>query len=83
MMHVMHTKLTLRMEEDLVRRAKAEAAQRGKSVSQMFGDFVANLEPVDSETRPLPPVTRSLLGLLRESPDSEEAYKAHLEIKHG
>ena len=32
----MQTKLTLRLEEQLIERAKAHAKKRGKSVSQMW-----------------------------------------------
>ena len=45
-MYVMNTKLTLRMDDELVRRAKAEGARRGKSVSQMVEEFVDSLSAV-------------------------------------
>lgn len=76
-MHVMNTKLTLRMDDELVRQAKVQAAQRGKSVSQMFGEFVASLE-TRSSSRRLPPVTDSLLGVMKGHRVSEEDYKKHL-----
>ena len=41
-LYVMNTKLTLRMDEVLVRQAKTQAARRGKSVSRMFAEFVAS-----------------------------------------
>ena len=62
----MNTKLTLRMDEDIIHRAKTHAAQRGKSVSQMFGDYVFSLEPA-KEKPELPPTTKSLLGVLRNT----------------
>lgn len=59
----MQTKLTLRLEEQLIERAKAHAKKRGKSVSQMVADYFALL---DREDRPetLAPLTRSLHGAL-------------------
>jgi hypothetical protein len=54
------------MDEDIIHRAKAHAAQRGKSVSQMFGDYVFSLEPA-KEKPELPPTTKSLLGVLRNT----------------
>lgn len=69
------------MEEDVVRRAKAQAARRGKSVSRMFGDLVSALDEENSG-RTLPPVTASLLGVMKGSHVSEEDYKRHLQEKH-
>jgi hypothetical protein len=77
----MNTKLTLRLDDVLVEQAKAEAAQRGKSVSQMFAEFVALLAPSRRE-RSLPPVTRSLLGIMKGRRLSEEDYKNHLREKY-
>ena len=81
-MYVMQVKLTLRVEEALINRAKTEAAQRGKSVSQMFGEFVRSLS--DNKKRPprLPPVTASLLGVLKGRRVSEEDYRVHLREKY-
>jgi len=77
----MNTKLTLRIDELLVRQAKKQAARRGKSVSQMFGEFVASLD--ESETgRRLPPVTDSLLGVMKGHRFSEKDYKRHLKEKY-
>jgi hypothetical protein len=77
----MNTKLTLRLDDVLVEQAKAEAAQRGKSVSQMFAEFVAALTPGRRE-RVLPPVTGSLLGIMKGHRLSEEDYKTHLREKY-
>lgn len=77
----MNTKLTLRMEDVLVRQAKRQAARRGKSVSQLFGDFVASLGTSTPSHR-LPPVTDSLLGVMKGHRVSEKDYKKHLRMKH-
>ncbi len=77
----MNTKLTLRMDDVLVRQAKAQAARRGKSVSQMFGEFVASLG-TSSPSRRLPPVTDSLLGVMKGRRISEKDYKKHLREKY-
>ena len=77
----MNTKLTLRLDDALVAEAKTHAARRGKSVSQMFGDFIASLRA----RRPgveLPPTTSSLLGIMKGQPASESDYKEHLRKKH-
>jgi hypothetical protein len=81
MMYVMNTKLTLRMDDVLVRQAKTQAARRGKSVSQMFGEFVVSLGATQ-RYRGLPPVTGSLLGVMKGHDVSEKDYKAHLREKY-
>jgi hypothetical protein len=77
----MNTKLTLRVDDMIVEQAKAQAAQRGKSVSRMFADFVTSLAPSKC-TRGLPPVTGSLLGILKGTRLSENDYRKHLRGKY-
>ena len=81
MIYVMKTKLTLRMDDGLVDEAKTQAARRGKSVSQMFGEFVASLG-ASKRGRELPPVTNSLLGIMKGRRVSETDYKRHLREKY-
>ncbi len=77
----MNTKLTLRMDDMLVAEAKNHAAQRGKSVSQMFGEFVAALG-TSQRAGDLPPLTGSLRGVLKGQRISESDYKKHLREKY-
>jgi hypothetical protein len=77
----MNTKLTLRLDDALVAEAKTHAARRGKSVSQMFGDFIASLR-ARRPSGDLPPVTGSLLGIMKGQRWSEADYKEHLRKKH-
>lgn len=80
----MHTKLTLRLEVDLVQRAKSFAKKTGKSVSRIVADYFAVLE------RPLrwekglswPPLVRSLKGSLRKAPVDERDYRRYREEKY-
>lgn len=78
----MATKLTLRMDEDLINRAKRTARDRGKSVSRLVADYFELLEGRESEETSLPPLTRSLLGVARGSELTEDDYRRHLEEKH-
>lgn len=79
----MQTKLTLRVEEEVVRKAKRLARQRGTSVSRIFGEFIhrQSEEVADSD---FPPKTASMLGAIRRSAISvnEDDYKKHLEAKY-
>ncbi|MFM6171744.1 MAG: DUF6364 family protein [Sphaerospermopsis kisseleviana] len=77
----MNTKLTLRIDDELVAEAKTQAERRGKSVSQMFGEFVSSLG-ADRRKQALPPVTNSLLGILKGRRVSEADYKKHLREKY-
>ncbi len=77
----MHTKLTLRMSDVLVHEAKAQAARRGKSVSQMFSEFVASLDSNRTGDR-LPPATSSLLGVMKGHRVSQKDYRKHLREKY-
>ncbi len=80
----MHTKLTLRLDEELVRRAKAHARARGRSVSGLVADYFAQLEgTTDAAGVTLTPRVRSLFGALAGARVDEAAYREHLERKHG
>ena len=79
----MQTKLTLRLEDQLIEQAKSYAAQAGKSVSQIVAEYFKLLtsQRVKSSC-PATPITHSLRGLLRESKLDEKDYKKYLEGKH-
>ncbi len=80
----MKNKLTLRLDDSLIKRAKKRARQKGTSLSQMVADYFALFvenEPVPSE-RELPPITASLAGILKNTDIREEDYKKHLEEKY-
>lgn len=77
------TKLTLRLERDLIERAKKIARRRGKSVSKMVADYFRALDTVHKEEQDVAPLTRSLQGILRDSGLDERDHRRHLEEKHG
>lgn len=79
----MATKLTLRMDEELIERGKKAAREGGKSVSRLVADYfevMGSLSPQGEES--LPPITRSLFGVAAGSRLTEEDYRRHLEEKH-
>lgn len=79
----MQTKLTLRLEDQLIRRAKAYARRSGKSLSELVGDLFARLqssEPESPERRS--PIVRSLAGSLAGHDLDREEYRRHLAEKH-
>ena len=79
----MNTKLTLRLEERLIRNAKHYSHQRGKSLSQLVADFFRLIEGEEeaAETE-ISPRVRALIGSLRGIDLTEEDYRRHLEEKH-
>lgn len=76
----MQSKLTLRMEDAVIRKAKRLSRRRGESVSKIISDYITEQgEELDMEE--LPPVTSSMVAVL--SPEVEEAdYKRYLEKKY-
>ena len=81
----MQTKLTLRMDHKLIRRAKSHAKRRGQSVSQVVADYFSLLDKVEEQPqqeREIFPIVHSLRGLLKGSGLDERDYKRYLEDKY-
>jgi len=88
----MAKKLTLRMDEEVIKRAKAYAAERGLSVSTLVEQYFEALVAEESENRgdraddwkdDLTPFTRRLINREPSSGDvDEEDYYRFLEEKH-
>jgi hypothetical protein len=79
----MQTKLTLRLDDALIRKAKQFSSKSGKSVSRLVEDYFAAIgSGLDASGEDLTPRVRSLLGVLAGSHVSETDYKRHIEAKH-
>jgi hypothetical protein len=82
----MQTKLTLRLEQRLIRRAKAYARRTGKSVSELVADFFGRLEAPADEATPRvaaqSPAVQSLVGGLAGARLDEADHRAHLAEKY-
>ncbi len=78
----MNTKLTLRMDEATIRKAKMEARRRGKSVSRLVAEFIESIGLRPDSEKALPPTTASLVGILKGQDISEDDYKEHLREKY-
>ena len=77
------TKLTLRMDDELVRRAKSYAKRSGKSVSAIVADFFELLDQSQEQQRlRLTPTVRSLLGVMEGAGLKKEDYRRYVERKH-
>jgi hypothetical protein len=78
----MNTKLTLRLDAELIERAKQHSTRTGKSVSSLVADFFALMESGEAGDTPITPSVRSLLGALSGPNVDEGDYRRHLEDKH-
>ncbi|XAH24448.1 DUF6364 family protein [Xylophilus sp. GW821-FHT01B05] len=87
----MNTKLTLRLDEELIESAKTYAAEHGRSLSQLVADYFAALavrqSPADSQEAGVTPITDGLVGLLKTAKQPPEAladdgYYQHIRAKH-
>ena len=76
------TKLTLRLDDQLVLAAKRYARQAGCSVSQMVSDYFAAIASTESEPSALAPKVAQLMGALEGAGVDEADYHAHLERKY-
>ena len=79
----MNTKLTLRLDENLIKSAKNYANISGKSVSQMVADYFYLLD-IKSIKKPeqLRPIVKSLKGSLKDADLDESDYTKYLEDKY-
>ena len=80
----MQAKLTLRLEEALIKGAKEYAKSQQKSLSQVVAEFfsVLNSRRVGKKDVTLGPVTSNLVGSLKGASLTEDDYKDHLIRKY-
>ncbi len=79
----MQTKLTLRLDDELIKRAKSYAKKSGRSVSQIVAGYFSLLDEVpERETSEFTPVVRSLKGSLKGAKVGKEDYHRYIEEKY-
>ena len=78
----MQTKLTLRLDDALINRAKSYARKNGKSVSQIIAGYFSllNAKP-EKDTSEITPIVRSLKGSLKGVKVGKKDYHKYLEEK--
>ncbi|TAM61180.1 MAG: antitoxin [Rhodanobacter sp.] len=77
----MQSKLTLRIDERLIRRAKQQAQARGTSVSALVAGYFIALGAEQNGREPTP-IAQRLRGVLHDASVSRETYREHLQEKH-
>jgi hypothetical protein len=79
----MQTKLTLRLTDELIRKAKRFSKITGKSVSMIVADYFEKLDvPPHQEIEDITPKVATLRGILKKTGAEQEEYYRHLEEKH-
>ena len=79
----MQTKLTLRLDDELINRAKSYAKKRGKSVSQIVAGYFSVLDAeLEREASEFTPLVRSLKGSLKGAKVDKKDYQEYLEEKY-
>jgi hypothetical protein len=80
----MNTKLTLRMDEELIERAKRHSTRTGKSLSRLVAEFFAVISGGGNATGApaITPRVRKLTGAISGAGVDERDHRRHLEEKH-
>ena len=79
----MNTKLTLRLDDQLITKAKRYSDRSGKSLSQLVADFFSAIDAEeDIPGTQISPRVRSLRGAFKGSTATEEDYRRYLEEKY-
>ena len=78
----MQTKLTIRLDEELIKRAKEYAQRSGRSVSQLVAEYFSLLGVKPKTKSSLTPKVAALKGSLKGQTASTQYYKRYLEEKY-
>ena len=79
----MNTKLTLRLNRELIETAKKFSREKNKSLSRLVSDFFEMIQKEKKGSQEqLPPTVRSLKGILKNSQLKKDDYKKYLEKKY-
>ncbi len=80
----MTTKLTLTVEEEVIKKAKSYAKQTGRSLSELIEKYLETLTEEHQEAKQLSPKLRKLVGAVKLPADFDEEKEldAYFESKH-
>jgi len=79
----MQTKLTLRLDDELIKLAKSYAKKSGKSVSQIVAGYFSLMgEKPKREASEYTPIVQSLKGSLKAAKVGKKDYHKYLEEKY-
>ncbi|MCU0289327.1 MAG: DUF6364 family protein [Acidobacteria bacterium] len=79
----MNSKLTLRLDDSLIKSAKEYSAKTGKSVSRIVSDLFEIIKDEKlKKNYPITPTVKSLKGVLKGKKIGGSDYKKYLEEKY-
>ena len=77
----MQTRITLDLDGDLIHQIETYAREKNKSIAQIVTDYFQDIAR-QKKINPIPPVTQSLIGILKNHHINEDDYKQHLMDKY-
>jgi len=78
----MQRKLTIRLDDKLIRKAKDYARKSHKSISRLIAEYFGLLRVKPKGGGSLTPAVKSLKGALKGASISKSDYRRHLEEKY-
>ena len=80
----MDTKLTLKLDQEVIEKAKRFARGQQTSLSQLIENYLLNLTRDEDLVIPVSPLVKSLSGIidLPSSSDVRKGYREHLRRKY-
>ena len=78
----MQRKLTIRLDDKLIRKAKEYAKKSRKSLSRLVAEYFGLLRARPNAGAALTPAVKSLKGALKGANVSKADHRRHLEEKH-
>ncbi|MGK6350889.1 DUF6364 family protein [Parapedobacter sp. DT-150] len=80
----MATKLTLTVEESVIKRAKLYAKNTGRSLSELIENYLQSLTSEQRDDRQLSPKLKKIAGAVKlpRNFDEKQALREYLEKKH-
>ncbi|MBE9598415.1 DUF6364 family protein [Pedobacter sp. MC2016-24] len=80
----MTTKLTLTVEQDVIKKAKSYAKQTGRSLSELIEKYLETLTDEHLETKQISPKLKKLVGSIKLPSDFDEKKEltGYFENKH-
>jgi len=79
----MNSRLTLRVDNSLIKKAKLLAREKGTSVSKLFREYITE-QTIEIPVEQLPSITKSMIGAMKSSDldVTKDNYHAYLEDKY-
>lgn len=80
----MDTKLTLKLEHEVIKKAKKYARSRKTSLSKLVKNYLQNITEEPKETKKITPLVKSLSGIIKlpKDFDHKKGYADHLVEKY-